>query len=158
MNDESLADQAKHLTTTGKKPHPYRYFHDVVAHNYRMPNLNAALGCSQLEDLPAFLKSKRKIAADYLEAFKDQTDFTIVREPENCESNYWLNAMILNDDLSPKHDEIIQGLHDQGIMVRPIWEPLHQLPIFADTPRMDLPVTNNLANRIINLPSTPTLN
>lgn len=155
-NDE-LADLAKHLTTTGKKPHPYRYFHDIVAHNYRMPNLNAALGCSQIEDLPQILESKREIAAGYLEAFSGNPDFHILREPKDCKSNYWLNAAVLSGANAKHHDEIIQRLNQAGVIVRPIWEPLHTLPMFNDAPRMNLETTLNLAKRIINLPSTPRL-
>lgn len=154
-NDEALADLAKHLTTTGKQPHAYRYFHDMVAHNYRMPNLNAALGCSQLEDLPQILESKRNIAARYIATFAGNQDFEILAQPPQCLSNYWLNALVLSDANSQHHDEIIQQLNQSGIIVRPIWEPLHTLPMYCDAPRMPLEVTMNLARRIINLPSTP---
>ena len=154
-DDESLADLAKHLTTTGKQPHAYRYFHDMVAYNYRMPNLNAALGCSQLEDLPAILESKRKIATGYLSTFAGNPDFEILAEPENSRSNYWLNALVLSNANAKHHDEIIQQLNQSGIIVRPIWEPLHTLPMYREAPRMNLDVTMNLAQRIINLPSTP---
>ena len=154
-DDESLADLAKHLTTTGKQPHAYRYFHDMVAYNYRMPNLNAALGCSQLEDLPAILESKRKIATGYLSTFAGNPNFEILAEPENSRSNYWLNALVLSNANAKHHDEIIQQLNQSGIIVRPIWEPLHTLPMYREAPRMNLDVTMNLAQRIINLPSTP---
>lgn len=154
-DDESLADLAKHLTTTGKQPHAYRYFHDMVAYNYRMPNLNAALGCSQLEDLPAILESKRKIATGYLSTFAGNPNFEILAEPENSRSNYWLNALVLSNANAIHHDEIIQQLNQSGIIVRPIWEPLHTLPMYREAPRMNLDVTMNLAQRIINLPSTP---
>ena len=120
-----------------------------------MPNLNAALGCSQLEDLPQLLESKRQIAADYMSAFADEDRFRIFAEPKNCVSNYWLNAMVLSNEFSSSHDQLIQKLNDGGIMVRPIWEPLHTLPMFAGAPCMALDVTTNLAKRIINLPSTP---
>lgn len=156
-NDDELADLAKHLTTTGKRPHPYRYFHDMVAHNYRMPNLNAALGCSQIEDLPQILKSKREIAAGYLNTFADNSDFEILREPPNCQSNYWLNALVLSNANAEHHDAVIQLLNQAGIIVRPIWEPLHTLPMFSNAPAMSLDVTMNLATRIINLPSTPSI-
>ena len=156
-NDDALADLAKHLTTTGKKPHPYRYFHDMVAHNYRMPNLNAALGCSQIEDLPQILKSKREIADGYLSGCAENSDFSILREPADCQSNYWLNAAVLSVENANHHDEIIQQLNQAGIIVRPIWEPLHTLPMYREAPQMKLDVTMNLANRIINLPSTPHL-
>lgn len=156
-NDDELADLAKHITTTGKVPHPYRYFHDMVAYNYRMPNLNAALGCSQLEDLPQILKSKRKIAEGYLNSFNENPDFEILAEPENCQSNYWLNTLVLKDSNSEHHDEFVQQLNQAGIMVRPIWEPLHTLPMYCDAPRMSLDTTMNLAKRVINLPSTPSI-
>ena len=156
-NDDELADLAKHITTTGKVPHPYRYFHDMVAYNYRMPNLNAALGCSQLEDLPQILKSKRKIAEGYLNSFNENPDFEILAEPENCQSNYWLNTLVLKDSNSEHHDEFVQQLNQAGIMVRPIWEPLHTLPMYCDAPRMSLDATMNLAKRVINLPSTPSI-
>ena len=154
-NDEKLADLAKHLTTTGKQPHPYRYFHDMVAHNYRMPNLNAALDCSQIEDLPELLKSKRSIAADYISAFAHKDGFHFLAEPNDCVSNYWLNAILLSDELYEHHDQIIQEFHKLGIMVRPIWEPMHTLPMYQTAPRMSLDITMNLAKRVINLPSTP---
>ena len=154
-NDMEMADLAKHLTTTAKVPHPYRYFHDSIAYNYRLPNLNAALGCSQLEDLPNLLESKRRIASDYISAFADADDFRVLTEPLDCKSNYWLTAIILSSELSSGLDEIIRKLHDADILVRPIWEPLHTLPMFASCPRMNLSETERLASRIINLPSTP---
>ena len=129
----------------------------MVAYNYRMPNLNAALGCSQLEDLPQILKSKRKIAEGYLNSFNENPDFEILAEPENCQSNYWLNALVLKDSNSEHHDEFVQQLNQAGIMVRPIWEPLHTLPMYCDAPRMSLDATMNLAKRVINLPSTPSI-
>ena len=127
----------------------------MVAYNYRMPNLNAALGCSQLEDLPQFLKSKRQIATDYINALQDREELTVLTEPLNCTSNYWLNAILLSHSMAEYHDQIIEALHEAKIMVRPIWEPMHTLPMFKDSPRMKLEVTENLATRVINLPSTP---
>ena len=156
-NDEELADRAKHITTTGKIPHPYRYYHDTVAYNYRMPNINAALGCSQLEDIEALIECKRGIASRYITAFESNTDCEIFVEPAGCRSNYWLNALVLSEELSPHLGEIIEQLHENKLFVRPIWEPLHRLEIFQDCPRMDLANTLDLGCRIINLPSTPTL-
>jgi len=156
-NDEDIADYAKHITTTGRIPHPYRYIHDVVAYNYRMPNINAALGCSQLEDIDELIASKREIAKRYLQAFSTQTDLEIFAEPDGCRSNYWLNTMILGRDLSSSIFDLIETLNQAKIYVRPIWEPLHQLDIFKDCPRMDLTNTLDLCSRIINLPSTPKL-
>ena len=157
VNDQSLGDQAKHITTTGKIPHPYRYVHDVIAYNYRMPNINAALGVSQLEDLEAIVENKRAIAARYIDAFSNETDFQVLVEPKECRSNYWLNAIILNNALADQQDAIIKGFHERQIFVRPIWEPLHQLSMFENCPQMDLSNTVDLASRVINLPSTPTM-
>jgi len=156
-NDESLADRAKHITTTAKISHPYRYFHDTVAYNYRMPNINAALGCSQLEDIEALISCKRGIADRYLKAFESNEVCQIFKEPADCRSNYWLNALVLNPDFALKSGEIINLMHQHKVFVRPIWEPLHKLDIFAGCPQMDLSVTLDLGNRIINLPSTPSL-
>ena len=157
LNDASLGDHAKHLTTTGKVPHPYRYVHDVIAYNYRMPNINAALGVSQLEDLEELVATKRDIAARYIDVFSDESDFQILAEPKECRSNYWLNALVLDKPLADQQDAIIKGFHERQIYVRPIWEPLHNLSMFKNCPRMDLSNTLDLASRVINLPSTPTM-
>lgn len=157
LNDEDLAVFAKQLTTTGKVPHPYRFFHDKVAYNYRLPNINAALGISQLESLPEILHYKRTIAHGYLDRFADSTAFSILGEPEGCESNYWLNAVVLADQYAGQQDAIIQQMHDQGVFARPIWEPLHTLEIYQDCPRADLSQTERFAKTIINIPSSPRL-
>ena len=156
-NNEEVADKAKHITTTGRILHPYRYIHDVVAYNYRMPNINAALGCSQLEDIEELIACKREIAKRYLKAFSTETDLEIFAEPDGCRSNYWLNTMILSRELSSSTCDVIEALNQAKIYVRPIWEPLHRLDMFKDCPRMDLTNTLNLGGRIINLPSTPKL-
>ena len=122
-----------------------------------MPNVNAALGCSQLEDIEELIASKREIAKRYLQAFSTETDLEIFAEPDGCRSNYWLNTMILNSELSSETYDVIEALNQAKIHVRPIWEPLHQLDMFTSCPRMDLTNTLNLSSRIINLPSTPKL-
>ena len=122
-----------------------------------MPNLNAALGYSQIGHLPQILKSNRELADGYLSGCAESSDFSILREPADCQSNYWLNAAVLSVENANHHDEIIQQLNQAGIIVRPIWEPLHTLPMYREAPQMKLDVTMNLANRIINLPSTPHL-
>lgn len=156
-NDDGLADLAKHLTTTGKVNHPFRYFHDQVAFNYRMPNLNAALGCSQLEDLPSLLASKRQIANRYIETFSDWEYGSIFVEPPDSKSNYWLNALLLSDSSGDLLDQIIEGLQEKQIMTRPVWDPIHTLPAYTQMPRMNLDVTTELSKRILNLPSTPSV-
>lgn len=156
-NSDELADNAKHLTTTGKVPHPYRILHDVTAYNYRLPNINAALGISQLEDLEEILQYKRGLAARYVDQFASCTAFTILQEPEGCKSNYWLNALVLADAFVVDQDEIMRQLHDAGILVRTVWEPMHTLPMFRDCPSANLDLTERLVKRIINLPSSPVL-
>jgi perosamine synthetase len=154
-NDGEIANLAKHLTTTGKVPHTHRYFHDQVAYNYRMPNLNAALGCSQLEDLPAILESKRAIAKRYMEAFDAHEHVALVTEPEKSTSNYWLNAVKVSQKVSEHLDQFIVQLQNLGIMTRPVWEPLHTLPAFNNCPKMDLATTTHLSSLLLNIPSTP---
>ena len=156
-NDEGVGKTAKHITTTGKVPHAYEYVHDVVAYNYRMPNINAALGCSQLEDVEELIASKRRIAKRYISAFSSLRDLEIFSEPESCRSNYWLNTMILSRQFSSSLVRIIEALNQADIQVRPIWKPLHTLDMFKNCPRMDLTNTLDLGGRIINLPSTPRL-
>ena len=153
-DDAELAATAKHLTTTGKAPHPYEYVHDVVAYNYRMPNLNAAVGCVQLEAIDNLLKMKRELALRYIEAFEQVEHASIMPEPEGCTSNHWLNTLVLSPEAAQAHVPTIEALLGAGVLVRPIWKPMHQLVMYQDCPRMDLSVTEDLAGRVINLPST----
>ncbi|MEX2214940.1 MAG: LegC family aminotransferase [Phycisphaeraceae bacterium] len=156
-DDEALAQHAKHLSTTAKQPHAWAFAHDEIAFNYRLPNLNAALGCAQLEQLPAFLDAKRTLAAGYLEAFAANEHACVVAQPANCESNYWLNTLILDEAHARQRDELLRALHAAGILARPAWEPMHCLPMYRSNPRMDLSTSESLARRIINLPSSVSL-
>jgi perosamine synthetase len=153
-NDESLADHAKHLTTTAKQPHRWDYVHDEVGYNFRMPNLNAALGCAQLEQLPEFLASKRRLFGRYKEAFAGVKDVRLMEEPCGCESNYWLQTLILSENAAVQHGEVLQATNDAGLMMRPAWRLMHQLAPYQECPRAPLPVAESLAQRIINLPSS----
>ncbi|WP_417464341.1 LegC family aminotransferase [Kordiimonas sp.] len=153
-NDETLARRAKHLTTTAKQPHAWAFRHDEIGYNYRMPNLNAALGVAQLAQLDTRLAQKRQLAQAYLEAFSGHPDLQVLAEPEGARSNYWLNALVLAPHAAAARDTILETLNGAGLMARPVWEPLHTLPIYADAPRADLPVTMDLAARIINVPSS----
>ena len=153
-NDECLADHAKHLTTTSKQPHRWNYVHDDVGYNFRMPNLNAALGCAQLRQLPEFLSSKRRLFTKYQEAFSAIQEVCFQREPNDCESNYWLQTIILSDDAVDKRNEILQGTNDSGLMTRPAWQLMHHLPPYRHCPRAPLPVAEKMAQRIINVPSS----
>jgi perosamine synthetase len=156
-DDEKLAGRARHLTTTAKVPHPYEYVHDEVGFNYRMPNLNAALGCGQLEQLDKFVEHKRRLARRYQEAFVDVQGLTVFVEPKNARSNYWLNALVLDEPDRGLRDRILVGLNEAGLQSRPVWRPMHELPMYRDCPKMELSVTENLAARIINVPSSAVL-
>jgi len=153
-NDERLADHAKHLTTTAKLPHRWDYVHDEVGYNFRMPNLNAALGCAQLEQLPEFLASKRRLFERYQEALAHIDEVRLMREPSGCESNYWLQTLVLSDAIADQRDAILQATNDAGLMMRPAWELMHRLTPYVDCPRAPLPVAESLAQRLINLPSS----
>lgn len=156
-NDAELGRRAKHLTTTAKIPHRWEYTHDEVGFNYRMPNLNAALGCAQLEQLPAFLAAKRKLYEKYRNAFASVPGTRIVGEPPGCRSNYWLQTLVLDEAVAGQRDEILAATNDAGLMTRPIWTLMHRLRPYQDAPRMDLSVAESLERRVINLPSSPHL-
>jgi perosamine synthetase len=153
-NDERLADRAKHLTTTAKRPHPWEYMHDEVGYNFRMPNLNAALGCAQLEQLPHFLAAKRKLTGRYLQAFAKLPQLQLLTEPTGCESNYWLQTLILDQEVADQREAVLEATNRVGLITRPAWVPLHRLPAYRDCPRARLPVTESMAKRIINIPSS----
>lgn len=153
-HDAEKARLARHLTTTAKKPHPWRFDHDAVGFNYRMPNLNAALGCAQLEKLPFFLKRKRSLAARYERAFRGLAGVRFFKEPEFARSNYWLNVILLDRGAASGRDRILAVTREHGFMTRPAWTPLHKLPMFKDCPRMDLSSGGDLEARIINIPSS----
>ena len=155
--DSGLAERARHITTTAKQAHPWEFYHDFVGYNYRMPNLNAALGCAQLEQLPRFIRNKRALAARYQEAFQSVRGVNLFCEPEYGVSNYWLNTLILDVDDVECRLALLQRLNDEGIMARPVWMPLHKLPMYNTCPRMDLTVTERLAMRLVNIPSSPSL-
>lgn len=153
-NDERLADHAKHLTTTAKNSHRWEYAHDEVGYNFRMPNLNAALGCAQLEQLPDFLESKRRLTEKYLQAFSDMPQIRFMTEPAGCQSNYWLQTLILDEAIADQRNAILEATNDSGLMTRPAWTLMHHLPAYQQCPRAPLPVAESLARRIINIPSS----
>lgn len=145
---------AKHLTTTAKVPHPYEFYHDEAGFNYRMPNLNAALGVAQLETLTKRLQDKRAIAMAYKAQFASDNDgFTFVDEPANCQSNFWLNAVLCPD--KPAREQLLKELNDAGVMARPVWQLMHRLPMFANAIRGDLSVSEKIEATLVNLPSSP---
>lgn len=150
--DEKLGELAKHLTTQAKIPHRWEFVHDHIGYNYRMPNINAALGCAQMEHLEEFVVNKRETAAIYAEFFKNLDEMEFFAEPAGCRSNYWLNAVILKD----KHAqlEFLQQTNDNGVMTRPIWELMNRLPMFANCQNDGLENSIWLADRVVNIPSS----
>ncbi len=148
---EALGIRAKHITTTAKQPHPYEYVHDELGYNYRLPNLNAALGCAQLEQLEAFIANKRTLAARYADHFSG-SDFQFVTEPADCRSNYWLNAVIC--DSREQRDTLLKATNEKGVMTRPIWALMNHLPIYAHCRKGDLTQAEWLEARVVNLPSS----
>jgi perosamine synthetase len=153
--DADLAALAKHVTTTAKLPHHWDYVHDRVAFNYRMPNINAALGCAQLEGLPCFLTSKRRLFERYRLAFADLPEICVVREPASCTSNYWLQTLLLDKPDEGLRDAILKATNDAGLMTRPAWRLLHKLTPFQNSPKGPVPCAEALEKRIINIPSSP---
>lgn len=149
---EEDGKRTKHVTTTAKQPHPFEFFHDEPGFNYRMPNINAALGCGQIEKLDLFLSQKRKLAEKY-QTFFSGSEFTFISEPEYARSNYWLNAVICNSKVS--RDNLLKEMNDSGVMVRPVWKLMHRLPMFQNYLRDELKVSELIEERLINLPSTP---
>ena len=150
-NDEVLAKRAKHITTTAKQPHPYEFIHDEIGYNYRLPNINAALGCAQMESLPHLLKSKRSIASAYAEFFS-ASNIEFIKEPAQANSNYWLNALILEDKQA--REVFLKELNDAGVMTRPIWRLMSELTMFHDCQSSDLSNAKWLEERVVNIPSS----
>jgi aminotransferase in exopolysaccharide biosynthesis len=151
LGGEELGSHAKHLTTTAKRPHPYEYFHDMLGYNYRLPNLNAALGCAQLEQLEGFIAVKRGLAARYAEVLKG-SGLQFVTEPAGCRSNYWLNAVICSD--RQERDALLKQTNDRGVMTRPIWALMNRLPMYASCRKGDLTNAEWLEAQVVNLPSS----
>lgn len=151
-NDAALGDRIKHITTTAKVPHPYEFYHDEAGFNYRMPNLNAALGCAQIEKLDTFIKSKRELAANY-KAFFDNSIFRFVDEPAHAKSNFWLNAVLCPDQET--RDKVLAETNGDGVMTRPVWRLMHRLPMYKNALRGSLPNAEYFEAHLINLPSSP---
>lgn len=152
-NDEKLGKLAKHLTTTAKLPHQWAYFHDMVGYNYRMPNINAALGCAQLEQLPNFIEQKRQLADRYRKAFEKIQGVTFFQETNFAKSNYWLNVLLLDSEYANLRDKLLELTHKVGILTRPAWELMPELPMYKDCPNMNLEVAADIIKMLINLPS-----
>jgi len=153
-NDAALARHAKHLTTVAKLPHAWEYRHDEIGYNYRLPNLNAALGCAQLERLLAILAAKKALFARYQRAFEQVTGVKLMTEPAQCQSNYWLQTLLLNAEHADQRDVVLKATNDAGFMTRPVWILMHELAPFKACPRMDLTMAQSLTQRLLNIPSS----
>jgi aminotransferase in exopolysaccharide biosynthesis len=151
FQDEKLGAYAKHLSTQAKMPHHWEFVHDCIGYNYRMPNINAALGCAQMENLDKILSNKRETAMKY-KAFFAVTDISFFTEPENCKSNYWLNAVFLHN--KEQRDEFLQYSNDHGVMTRPVWRLMHRLSMFSNCQTDGLENSEWAEERLINLPSS----
>lgn len=155
-NDHLIAKKAKHITTTAKVSHAWKYEHDELGFNYRMPNINAALGCAQIEKLPKLLELKRELAARYMKLIKENSELQFLSEGKDMKCNYWLNTILL-----PYHsngvDQTVEYLRSKKINVRAAWKLLSELPYLNQFPKMDLQQSQELSKRIINLPSSPML-
>ena len=155
--DEKLARAAKHLTTTAKLPHKWAFLHDQIGYNYRLPNINAALGCAQLEQLDWAVGAKRALAARYAEAFRQVPGATIFVDASYARSNYWLVAMMLDEPDMAQRDDFLEACHARGLRCRPVWTAMHRLPMYINCPRMDVTEAEKLEARIVNLPSSAIL-
>ena len=152
FQDEELGKLAKHLTTQAKVPHRWAFVHDHIGYNYRMPNINAALGCAQLENLDRYVENKRETVQIYADFFKNIPDITFFTEPQNCRSNYWLNVVLLKDKAAQQ--EFLEYTNDHGVMTRPVWELMNRLEMFKQCETDGLKNTEWLADRIVNIPSS----
>jgi len=151
FQNEEIADYAKHITTQAKVPHRWNFVHDHIGYNYRMPNINAALGCAQLEQIDTILSNKRDTAKKYKEYFKNISDIEFFNEPINCKSNYWLNVILLKDKKAQQ--EFLEYTNDHGVMTRPIWELMNRLEMFKNCETDDLKNTQWFVDRVVNIPS-----
>ncbi len=156
-DDPEVARRAKHLTTTAKVPHRWAFDHDEIGWNYRMPNMNAALGCAQLERLPDMLARKAELAGRYAAAFEGVDGVRLLKPRDGASVNHWLNALILERPDREVRDQLLETLNAAGYQARPLWTLMHRLPMYAGCPRDDLPVAESLEDSIINLPSSAAL-
>ena len=153
-NSKYLASRAKHLTTTAKLNHKWEYIFNETGYNFRLPNINAALGLAQLKKLNTIIKNKRKIFKNYKKHFKNDKEIKLLEEPKDCKSNYWLQTLILGNKLKKHKNSIIKKCNDNNIGVRPCWKPLHKLKHLNKYPRMTLNNSEEIYNRVINIPSS----
>jgi aminotransferase in exopolysaccharide biosynthesis len=156
-NKKKLAKKIRHLTTTAKKKHKWEYIHDEIGYNFRMPNLNAALGLAQLEKINIFLRAKRALFKRYYKAFKNIEGISICKEPHNSKSNYWLQTLVLNNNNINLKNKILKKSHKKSIYMRPIWKLISELKPYKKKQKMNLSGSKAIYKKIINLPSSQSL-
>ena len=156
-NDELLSKKVRHIGSTARVDHPFELIHDAVGFNYRMPNINAAVGIAQLERIELKLKRKRQLFKRYLEAFSELDLVSVFKERSYAESNYWLQVLFINHKEGSLRDDTLLACIKSGLLVRPAWTPIHKLKPYRLFPKMDLTFTERIASSIINLPSSPSL-
>jgi aminotransferase in exopolysaccharide biosynthesis len=154
-DDQELFEFGKHLSTQAKVDHPWEFKHDNIGYNYRMPNINAAIGCAQLESLDILLASKREIAQAYKEFFAN-TDMQFVQEPKGARSNYWLNTVLMKNE--KEKNEFLEYSNNHGIMARPAWNLIPEFSFYSDDIKGSLENAKDIASRLICLPSSPIVN
>ena len=150
-----LARRCRHLTTTAKVPHPWEFLHDEIGYNFRMPNLNAALGVAQMEKLPDLLIKKHQLMEKYQNFFR-KLDIQLLNAPDEAQSNFWLQTIFFEDQ--QQRDGFLEYSNQHGVMTRAIWKPMHQLPMYQDCQRDNMMNTLLLYQRAVNIPSSVTVN
>ena len=156
-NSEKIATKARHLVTTAKLPHAWEYIHDAVGYNFRLPNLNAALGVAQMSNLAAIVELQRRLFDKYAAELGNISGIYPLSEPKDSRSNYWLQAILLDQGNKDLRDEILEAFHADGLKVRPAWRPLHLLEPYAKFQRTSMVGTEDIYARLVNLPSSPRL-
>jgi len=156
-NNKKIFDTLKHISKTAKKKHRWEYSYDKIGYNYRMPSLNAALGCAQLKNLNNFIKTKRKLFIKYQEKLKNDIHMEIFKEPKNCKSNYWLQTLLLKTKDKKLQERLLKKLNDLGYSCRPPWNLLISNSPYRSNPSMKLKVSNDMRYKMINLPSSPSI-
>jgi dTDP-4-amino-4,6-dideoxygalactose transaminase len=154
-SNELLASHARHITTTAKIPHKWEFIHDEIGFNYRMPNLNAALGCAQLANIEKRIQEKRELFQKYKAEFSRMEGVSIMEEASNCRSNYWLQTLLLDDPDTRVRDFVLDTLNANGFMSRPSWNLISEQKPYINSPSMALKNARNLSQRIVNIPSVP---
>jgi len=151
-DDDELGPLAKHITTTAKKAHPWIFEHDMIGYNYRLPNINAALGCAQMEMLPEILKNKRETAQIYQDYFQTIADIEFITEPKDCISNYWLNTILLKN--IEERDAFLEQANSQKVMCRPAWILMNKLKMFSHCLKTEIPISELIESKLVNIPSS----